>query len=49
MPDLARLGMTMLSPDLRAGVEQLPRLDEDEATVVRANVRLMVGLLAGSR
>jgi hypothetical protein len=45
LPALARIGMTALPPDLRARVERLDEADED-AAVVRAQVRLMAGLMA---
>jgi hypothetical protein len=46
MPYLARLGMIVLPPDLRAQVERLGEADEVQGAVVRANVRLMAGLVA---
>jgi hypothetical protein len=45
MPALARLGLTVLPPDLRARVEQLDGADEALATVTRADVERMAALL----
>ena len=46
LPALARLGMIVLPPDLRARVERLDEADEPLAAVVRADVERMAGLLA---
>jgi hypothetical protein len=45
MPVLARLGLTVLSPDLRHRVERLGEADEHLAAVTRADVERMVKLL----
>jgi hypothetical protein len=49
MPALARLGLTVLSPDLRDRVERLSEADEQLAAVTRADVERMVRLLEGCR
>ena len=46
MPALARLGLTVLSPDLRSRVEGLDGADDALAAVVRADVERMAALLA---
>lgn len=45
MPALARIGMTALSPDLRARVEQLDGTDQALADTVRADVERLAALL----
>jgi hypothetical protein len=45
MPALARLGLTVLSPDLRRRVERLGEADEQLAAVTRADVERMAALL----
>lgn len=45
VPALARLGMIVLPPELRARVERLDEADERLAAVVRADVERMAGLL----
>jgi hypothetical protein len=45
MPTLARLGLAILSPDLRTRVERLEEADEALAAVTRADVERMAALL----
>jgi hypothetical protein len=47
LPALARLGMIVLPPDLRAQVERLDEADEALGAVVRADVERLAGLLSG--
>jgi DNA-binding GntR family transcriptional regulator len=46
LPALARLGMIVLPPDLRAQVERLDDTDAEWAQVVRADVERLAALLA---
>lgn len=49
MPVLARLGLTVLSPDLRLRVERLAEADEALAAVTLADVERMAALLLPER